>query len=124
MGYQSKALDILHRLIPIIVVLEKKNFFVILSYIKSKIVGTQYLSRGTYTAAAMTSILPLFKEHQRDGEDVTRVRSLVTILLESFSKRCTRYCFKCCGNQTKTKNFQKIFLFHIKHYYINNVFTS
>ena len=61
-------------------------------FIKSKIVGTKYLSRGTYTAAAMTSILPLFKEHQRDGEDVTRVRSLVTILLESFSKRITRYC--------------------------------
>ena len=33
MGYQSKALDILHRLIPIIVVSEKKIFFVILSYL-------------------------------------------------------------------------------------------
>ena len=31
--------------------------------------GTEYLSRGTYTAAALTSILPLFKEHQRDADD-------------------------------------------------------
>ena len=36
MGYQSKALDILHRLIPIIVVSEKKFFFVILSYLEEK----------------------------------------------------------------------------------------
>jgi len=42
-------------------------------YIKSKIKGIGYTGGAAYTADAMTKILPMFKEHQRNGENVTRV---------------------------------------------------
>ena len=41
---------------------------------KDQIKKSPYISTGTYAAKAMEEILPKFQEHQRDGDDIARVR--------------------------------------------------
>ena len=42
--------------------------------VKDQIKKSPYISTGTYAAKAMEEILPKFQEHQRDGDDIARVR--------------------------------------------------